>query len=265
MQGLIFDIKRFAVHDGPGIRTTVFFKGCPLSCWWCHNPESRRAFPEEITVEHPLNGKKIMSGETVGRLMTVAEVMDELEKEGVFMEESGGGVTFSGGEPLLQSAFLTALSRQCRKAGIHTSLDTTGYADREEVASVLPFTDLFLYDLKLMDDALHRKYTGVSNKKILENLIFLAGESAQIRIRFPLVPGINDAPGHLEAMAAFLENLPRPVSGIDILPYHALAGHKYEKFGMENRAGGIPEPSEEDAEQVRIFFEKAGFETGVGG
>ena len=110
MQGLIFDIKRFAVHDGPGIRTTLFFKGCPLDCWWCHNPESRRATIDEITVEHPLNGKTIQSTETVGRLMTVAEVMTELEKEKVFMEESGGGVTFSGGEPLQQPGFLTELS-----------------------------------------------------------------------------------------------------------------------------------------------------------
>lgn len=265
MQGLIFDIKRFAVHDGPGIRTTVFFKGCPLSCWWCHNPESRRATLEKITVEHPLNGKSIQSTEIVGRLMTVAEVMTELEKEKVFMEESGGGVTFSGGEPLQQPGFLTELAWHCREAGIHTTLDTSGYAGRAELEAVLPFTNLFLYDLKLLDDHLHRKYTGVSNKQILENLFFLSVQGAEIRIRYPLIPGINDAPEQLGALATFLEKLPRPVEGIDILPYHALAAHKYEKFGFKYRMKGYHEPSADEVNSAQEFFEQRGVATGIGG
>ena len=169
-RGVIFDIKRFAVHDGPGIRTTIFLKGCPLSCWWCHNPESRSDEPQQsvrhLTLEGGIFDKEEITGYEVG----VDEIIQQVERDRIFYEESGGGVTLSGGEPLNQPQFCRELLRSLKTSGFHTALDTTGYAPEEDILSVMPFTDLFLYDLKLMDETEHLKYTGVSNKGILENL-----------------------------------------------------------------------------------------------
>ncbi len=192
MQGLIFDIKRFAIHDGPGIRTTIFFKGCPLECWWCHNPESRNPEQETVIREHKLNGEVFEIREVTGRRMSVSEVLREIEKERMFMDESGGGVTLSGGEPLMQPAFCLALLRECRSAGIHTTLDTTGCVSKKIMTEVMAFVDLFLYDLKHMQENIHKKYTGVGNKLILKNLKFLHESGKNIILRLPVVPGVND-------------------------------------------------------------------------
>ncbi|HPL06444.1 MAG TPA: radical SAM protein, partial [Bacteroidales bacterium] len=167
MQGLVFDIKRFAVHDGPGIRTTLFLKGCPLNCAWCHNPEGTSPEPQTVAKSISVDGQVFQEEEKVGLNMSVEQVMQELLKEKVFMDCSEGGVTFSGGEPLMQPAFLKSLLVACKKEGMHTAVDTSGYAKLSVIQDIAPYTDLFLYDLKLMDDKAHRHFTTVSNKLIL--------------------------------------------------------------------------------------------------
>ena len=256
--GIVFDIKRFAIHDGPGIRTTVFLKGCPLDCWWCHNPEGRRANPESMRGSAG-NGAPV----DVGREMTVTEVMAEIESDILFYDESGGGVTFSGGEPLLQPDFLTALLTDCRRQGLHTTLDTTGYAAPEIIARVAPLVDLFLYDLKLMDDSEHRTYTGVSNAGILENLSRIVAAGRTVAIRFPLIPGINDGPDHLAQMATYLGDL--NLNRIDLLPYHRIHRQKYERLGCPDRLADLAPPGEDAIERVSAYFRARGFSVQVGG
>jgi len=265
VKGLIFDIKRYAVHDGPGIRTTLFLKGCPLSCWWCHNPEGIRKEPEEVVTVHRMEGREYPVRETVGRWMSVEEVMEEVNKERTFMEESGGGVTLSGGEPLRQAAFLEDLLLACKREGYHTAVDTTGHVSREALRKVMHLTDLFLYDVKMMDPARHQRYTGVSNRMILENLAFLAAAGKELFIRIPVIPGINDDEENIRGTIRFLRGLDGAVKEVDLLPYHALAAHKYEKFGMEYRMAGVPEPAEEEMERLKGRFVREGFEVKVGG
>ncbi len=249
--GLIFDIKRFAVHDGPGIRVTVFFKGCPLQCWWCHNPESRRHAVEEITTRRKLGGVSYRVNEQAGKWMVVEELMQEILKDRIFLEESGGGVTFSGGEPLLQPDFLEAVAAACREEGLHIALDTTGHAPAASLRRILPYTDLFLYDLKHPDGSLHKTYTGVDNRRILKNLRMLLDHGARVRIRIPVIPGINDREEDLAGFEALISSLGPGPEAIDLLPYHRLAAHKYETFGLAYRAGDIPDPGPDRLEQIR--------------
>jgi pyruvate formate lyase activating enzyme len=257
-KGIVFDIKRFAIHDGPGIRTTVFLKGCPLDCWWCHNPEGRHADPESM--EGPGgNGIQV----TVGREMTVAEVMQEIERDVLFYDESGGGVTFSGGEPLQQADLLSALLADCRRQSLHTVLDTSGYAAAETIFRIAPLVDLFLYDLKLMDDGKHRTYTGASNAGILENLRHIVAAGRRVVIRFPLIPGINDGPDNLEPMAAFLMEL--NLNRIDLLPYHRIHRQKFQRLGCPDRLVDLAPPGEDAIERVATFFTVHGFSVRVGG
>jgi pyruvate formate lyase activating enzyme len=282
--GSIFNIARYAIHDGPGIRTTVFFKGCPLDCLWCHNPESIapetqialyqnrcircgrcvEACPNGAIELLPAGADTDMSlcrlclkcaqvcsaeaREAVGRAMTVEQVMTEIERDIPFYDESGGGATFSGGEPLLQSAFLLELLEACARAGIHRAVDTSGHADRAVILEVARKTDLFLYDLKHMDSEVHRKYTGAGNERILENLELLAAAGAAIRVRFPLIPGINDDRDNVEKTGAFLQKLQR-VDGIDILPYHDALHTKYRRFRWPWRLDTNPVP---DLERMKI-------------
>jgi len=215
IKGLIFDIKRFAVHDGPGIRTTIFFKGCPLSCRWCHNPESRSDTLQCSTKHLKLNGEAFEQEEITGKETAVQELLDEIERDRIYYEESGGGVTLSGGEPLFQPDFCVALLRDLKKAGLHTALDTTGYAEQEVIRKIMPYTDLFLYDLKLMDDEEHQKYTGVSNNVILENLEYLVEEGKDVIIRFPIIPGITDKPSNINTIIDFLSNLQQHLNSPD--------------------------------------------------
>ncbi len=264
MEGVIFDIKHYALHDGPGIRQTVFLKGCPLSCWWCHNPESRSRQPFTYTKEEKLDGRIIREQETVGYRISVEKLLKEIERDTLLFEESGGGVTFSGGEPLLQFDFLKTVLQECRLREIHTCVDTTAYLPAEKLEEAARFTNLFLVDLKQMDDAEHRKYTGVGNARILQNIRLLDALEKEMVIRYPMVPGINDDESNLLRMMDFLSKLQRQPE-ISILPYHKIGSHKYARFGIEYKMNGVPEPSAEAVQQVRELFEKGGFKTNVGG
>lgn len=261
---MIFDIKHYAVHDGPGIRTTVFMKGCPLECWWCHNPESRSSEIFRYKKQEKIEGRIIEKEETVGKEYTIKEVMKEIEKDTLLFEESGGGVTFSGGEPIHQFEFLLKLLKECKKKEIHTCVDTTGYVNAEKLKKIADYTDLFLYDLKHFDDKMHIKYTGISNKLILDNLKMLDNIGKPIEIRYPLIPGMNDDEADIFRMMAFLQKLKKrhPVS---ILPYHKIGKHKYGRFGIEYKMDGIEEPTTAQIDKVRLSFEEAGFKVNIGG
>ena len=265
MKGLIFDIKRFAIHDGPGVRVTIFFKGCPLGCWWCHNPESRNTNPETVLREQKVNGRVFKVEEDVGTRMTVDELMLEIEKERIFFEDSGGGVTFSGGEPLLQHKFLNLILKVCNQNSIHTALDTTGYASEEVLMKIMNKVDLFLYDIKHLNDAVHKKYTGVSNKVILENLTILYENEKNIIIRFPLIPGVNNDQEHINSLQLYLKNKFPVIRQIDLLPYHNIADHKYEKFKLLNRMKDVKKNAGMSMEDIKNSFEREGFLVKVGG
>jgi pyruvate formate lyase activating enzyme len=264
MQGIIFDIKRYAIHDGPGIRTTVFLKGCPLDCWWCHNPESRSPEIFSYTKKEKINGRIFLQEETVGKKYSVKEVIKEVEKDIVFYEESGGGVTFSGGEPFKQFEFLLSLLKSCRKKEIRTCVDTTGFVNAKQLKEAAAYTDLFLFDLKHFDDKMHIKYTNVSNKQILDNLRMLDEMGKAVEIRYPLIPGMNDDEADLLRMLAFLQTL-KNTFPVSILPYHKIGSHKYERFGLEYKMEGVEEPSEEHIENIKNTIKEAGFMVKVGG
>jgi len=263
--GIIFDIERFALHDGPGIRITVFLKGCPLTCWWCQNPEGRDISTEimfwadrciscltcekvcpNVAISH-LEGIIITSRdkctlcgtcieacpsgarEVIGKKMTVSEVMKEIEKDVIFYDESGGGATFSGGEPLMQPDFLNSLLLSCREQRIHTVVDTSGYAETRTLLNVSKNVDLFLYDLKLIDDDKHKRFTGVSNALILSNLRELSLHHDQIVIRVPIIPEINDDEENVSRIAEFVASL-QNVTQIDILPFNKLSIDKHKRL-----------------------------------
>jgi pyruvate formate lyase activating enzyme len=262
-RGLVFNIQRFSLHDGPGIRTTVFLKGCPLSCSWCHNPEGLLPECELSRREITLDGQTFRDDETVGRWMTVEEVLSELRKESVFHEESGGGVTISGGEPLMQPEFLRQLLLASGNEGLHRTLDTCGYAGRSVVESIADHVELFLFDLKIMDEAQHREHTGASNKPILENLKVLVGRKKDVVIRFPVVPGITDTKQNVIALKELMHGL--SLSRIDLLPYHTLASQKYRKLERPNPAPGLAAPTDERVQELRQDFEQNGLEVRIGG
>jgi pyruvate formate lyase activating enzyme len=298
--GLVFNIQKYSIQDGPGIRTTVFLKGCPLRCWWCHNPESLSPKPEIVILEarcrlcgeclrvcphdaifaanggfkHDLEACALCgtcveacpSGarQLVGTRMTVREVMAEILKDRIFYDDSRGGVTFSGGEPLMQPRFLKELLTACRAQGIHASVDTCGFGTREYLLSIAPLTDLFLYDLKAIDEAKHLQYTGVSNASILENVLALGRVHSNIWIRVPLVPGLNDDDKQLEDTARFAASIPG-VRQINILPYHKTAIHKFRRLGRPCRLEQIPDPTPERLEQVRQKLSAFGLAVKTGG
>ena len=265
LSGIIFDIKRFAVHDGPGIRTTVFLKGCPLKCVWCHNPESIDPQPCILEKVSRIGDLSFAENEIVGQAKTVLEVMEVLEKERVFMEESGGGVTFSGGEPMLQHEFLLELLKACKLVGLHTAVDTSGFAAPSLLRKIVPFTDLFLYDLKIMDSERHRFYTGIPNKIILENLRELSSMNCKIRIRIPVIHEINDDQENTNETIGFLKNLVNPVEGIDLLPFHNTANGKYKRFEINYTMNENKRPDNSVMNKLKQQFEDAGFEVKIGG
>jgi pyruvate formate lyase activating enzyme len=266
VSGTVFDIRRFSIHDGTGIRTTVFFQGCPLACAWCHNPEGIasepvlvyrenrclrcgacvRACPQGAIalhddVVHTDRDRCICCGtcveacyagarELAGCTMTVAEVLAEFERDTVFYDESNGGVTFSGGEPLMQADFLLALAQACRENGFHTALDTCGFAPWALLDRVREYIEMFLYDVKLIDDVRHRRFTGVSNACILDNLRHLTEGGHRIVLRLPLIPGINDDVENIRATGALAAEL--GISQVDVLPYHRAGVEKYERVGV---------------------------------
>lgn len=264
-RGIIFDIKPYALHDGPGIRTTVFLKGCPLSCWWCHNPESQQLKPEKHLRLCRMAYHTFEKQEQVGRWVTVSEVMNMLERERLFQDESGGGVTFSGGEPLMQINFLEALLLAAREREFHTCLDTSGFTTPEKFIRVLPLIDLFLYDLKLMDDEEHHRYTGVSNRPILQNLETTLGAGKPVIIRFPVIPGITDTEKNILQLRNWLTEHATAIQRLDLLPYHNIARRKYRRFDQENRLLEVREPSVSQMEQLRVFFKPTGIPVHIGG
>jgi len=264
-KGLIFDIRRFTVHDGPGIRTTVFFKGCPMSCWWCHNPESQLDRTEKYTRRIPLEGKQFTIDETVGKWMTVTEVMEQIRKDSIFYDESSGGVSFSGGEPLMQQEFLSGLVTACKTAGFQTTLDTCGYAEKDDLIRVMDRIDLFLFDIKLLDEADHIKYTGVSNKQVLENLQFLYEQEKNVILRFPYIPGITNSRKNLDALKILAERVSKRIHEIDLLPYHSLAKRKYLQLRKPVQQKDIPAVSTVELNSFKKELEEVGMRVKIGG
>lgn len=265
MKGILFDIKRFAVHDGPGIRVTAFLKGCPLACRWCHNPESISPTVCTVLKTVRIGEQTFTEDETVGYNITPEDLIKEFRKEQVFMEESGGGVTFSGGEPLMQPEFLAASLQLCKKENFHTAVDTSGFASWKNMEEIIPYTDLFLYDIKSINDEIHKKYTSVSNKLILENLSRLLQDGQHVRIRMPMIPQITNTPENIEQTIAFLKSMPAPVEGIDLLPYHNTGLHKYARFQINNQLKEIPSMTKTALTETKHLFDSAGFITGIGG
>ncbi|MBF0440752.1 MAG: glycyl-radical enzyme activating protein [Oligoflexales bacterium] len=259
--GAVFNIQRFSLHDGPGIRTTVFLKGCPLDCIWCHNPEGMKPQMDR-------EGSEDHRGFRAG-IMSVESVMREVVKDTIFYEESKGGVTFSGGEPTMQPDFLCELLVRSRKLEIHTCLDTSGYADGSVFERIMDHVDLFLYDLKLIDNSLHRRYTGRDNGIILDNLKFLCRNGKRVSARIPLIPSITDTEENISKTAHFLLSEGLSVSEVNLLPYHRYAEEKYRRRGIENRMLEFHDPvsdtprNKKRAEEIRQFFQSRGFRTRI--
>jgi len=298
--GTIFNIMRFAVNDGPGIRTTVFLKGCLLSCWWCHNPEGlhqgievaykadrcilcgacvdacpqRALTQEETRIVRDVPQCTVCATcvevcyaeaqEHVGRTITVRELVAELLKDRVFYDESGGGVTFSGGEPMLQFDFLLAALMACKAHALHTVVETSGLAATDNLDRVRAYTDLFLYDLKLVGDERHKRFTGVSNGRILENLRFLAAAGTSVVVRVPLIPGVNDDDGNIDALAALLADL-ETIREVHLLPYHAGAAAKYRSLGLRTRMADARPLPHERVYAIAESLSARGFTVHIGG
>ena len=286
---LIFDIKRFAVHDGDGIRTTVFFKGCPLKCVWCHNPEGisfekSLAFYENkcqgcgICVDACSSGaRKIVDGKLVldrdacvfcgacvdvcvgganvlyGRSMSVDEIFDEVMRDKAFYDNSGGGVTLSGGECLCHSDFCMKLLKKLKENGVNTAVDTCGFVDRSAIDKVMPYTDTFLYDIKAIDEDVHVRCTGRSNALILENLRYIDSMGKSIEIRIPFVPGYNS--DQIEKIRDFVKEL-KNVKKVKVLPYHNFAASKYKALCMKDSLPKVL-PTKEDTDKAQALFDDA--------
>lgn len=258
VRGHIFNVQRYSIHDGPGIRTTVFLKGCPLRCLWCQNPESQHARPDVIVA----NGRS----ETIGRTVTVADVFAEVSKDAIFYVRSGGGVTLSGGEPLAQPRFSEAILRSCKAAGMHTALDTSLHAPWAVLRSLLGSVDLVLLDLKHLDPERHREMTGRSNELILENARRICHETkTAVRVRLPVIPGCNDSVENVNATAGFVaRELGRSIP-VHLLPYHHLGEGKYEGLGRPYALAGIEPPSEARMAELRGIVESYGLTAVIGG
>ncbi len=298
--GTLFAIKRYAIHDGPNIRTTVFFKGCPLACLWCHNPEGFEASVAVITSNEKCIGCGAcveacptqaltlsetgitrnsdlctaclaccrlcpsLAHEATGWETDVPTLMVELLKDRPFYEQSGGGVTFSGGDPLAQPGFLLELLKACGDAGLHRAVDTCGFAPPETMLEIAAHTDLFLFDLKHMDSACHERLTGKPNELILANIAAVALLGKPIRIRIPLIPGINTDEANLRATGAFVAGL-NGVDQIDLLPYQGAAQSKYNRLGMDNLGAAFVPPSENDINHAVGILETYGLAVHPGG
>lgn len=299
--GRITRIQKYALEDGPGIRSTVFLKGCPLSCPWCHNPENIRHQPEIILLETrcircgqclavcpsasrpetpvvtPIHvpvdclrcGACVEACPTgartlLGREYEVDQLLAEILRDRPFYEESGGGLTLSGGEPMAQFAFVRDLLAAARAEGLHTALDTCGYAPGSQFMELLPSVDLFLYDLKLLDDDRHRQFTGVSNDVILDNLRLLNTQRAVIWLRVPVVPGFNDSPADLEAIAQFAASLPA-VQRVNLLPYHRSALQKFQRLNRPYPLRSTTAPSAEQMARAAGQFTCHGLTVRIGG
>lgn len=302
IKGYIFNIQHYSIHDGPGIRTTVFMKGCPLSCLWCQNPESQALQPElffnndlctgcgkcvkacprdaiKIVKKHSKTKRELCDncGECaevcpnearsmMGRYITAAEVYKDVAADSMFYRRSGGGITLSGGEPLMQPDFTTAILKMCRDDGIHTVLDTCGYAKWETVKKVLKYTDMVLFDFKHMDPKEHKKSTGVSNELILENAKRIYHElHVPMLARVPVIPGYNDSMTNLEATVKFITKELSSSVKIHLLPYHRLGETKYQRLERTSRSNSIQPPDEEYMAKLQKTVERMGLQSYIGG
>lgn len=263
MSGIVFDIKRFAVHDGPGIRTTVHMKGCPLHCAWCHNPEGIAPELVEVQKEIRMDNRIYNQNETIGKYYTAGELYAELVKDRIFWDESGGGVTFSGGEPLMQPAFLLEMLTLLKENGIHIVLDTSCFISLSLLKKIAPLTDLFLVDLKTLNDEEHKWFTGVSNRLIIQNIEWVLQNGYATRLRIPVVPGVNFNDHSLQAFIKYASN--KPFDSIDLLPFHSIASVKYKRLGMENAMKDVPSLSREALSDWKVAFEKENFNVNIGG
>ncbi|MBQ9882268.1 MAG: glycyl-radical enzyme activating protein [Synergistes sp.] len=297
--GIIFDIKKYSIHDGPGTRTTVHFKGCPLSCWWCHNPESQSVAPAVLfrgekciacgscIKNCPQQAVSLSEGalvtdeglctgcgvccevcpadarELCGRPYTIDELMSRLAKDEIFFRD-GGGVTFSGGEPLMQPEFLIEALDACGRVGYHRAVDTSGFAGRSVILETAKRTDLYLYDLKHMDPVMHKEYTGVDNAVILENLAAISEAGAKINIRIPFMPGLNSDDENMNAVGRFVSRL-KGITGVNILPYHTVAKGKHDRWHMEYKLNDLLPPSDSMVHHAAGILEDFGLKVHIGG
>ena len=298
--GFIFDIKKYAIHDGPGIRTTVFFKGCPLQCQWCQNPESWKQEPElglrtgrcvrcgQCVKVCRAGAAKLNNGqpstdankcklcgecvdtctagarEIIGQKISVGEVMAEIEKDTIFYEQSNGGVTFSGGEPLMQPVFLLALLKQCKTNEIHSAVDTSCYAEPQIIEKAAVTTDLFLCDIKHMDSDKHKSFTGVKNNLILDNIKLISRTGKEMIIRIPVIPGFNDDKANIEATAEFTSTLSN-INRIDILPYNRGGTEKSTRLSADLKLMQAETPNDDIISSIVEILEKYGFQVKTGG
>jgi len=295
--GMIFNIQKFSVHDGPGIRTTVFLKGCPLRCLWCHNPESYEPGPELTVMEtrciqcgacrdicpkhlfywdessdfsrcnrcgQCVEACPTSARQMAGCVMTVDEVIGKVMKDRIFYDDSGGGVTISGGEPLFQPGFLKALLMALKHRGIHTAVDTSGFCPQDDLMAIAGLTDLFLFDIKMMDEQKHRHYTGVSNQPIIRNLMVLGQIHSHIWIRIPVIPGINDDDENIQSTARLAASIPG-VRQINLLPYHHMGVSKFRRFNRPGSPSDIPGLSEDRLNQLVHRVAEYGIPTKSGG
>jgi pyruvate formate lyase activating enzyme len=266
MKGLIFSIKRYCIHDGPGIRVTVFMKGCPLSCKWCHNPEGISPDSETVVNTYWIGERKFCRNEDAGKFYSVEDIIDLLEREKVFMNHSRGGVTFSGGEPMLQFEFLAEALKACKEKGYHTAVDTSGYSLAENYKSILPYSDLFLFDIKHLDNNKHIEATGVSNAGILENFRFLLENAAALDLRIPVIPGFNDDSEYIDILKQYiLSTRTEVLKKVNLLPFHKIGSSKYRRFGLPNRMEGIEPPDKNFMEELKNSFLASGIIVKVGG
>ena len=255
--GRIFNIQRFSIHDGPGIRTIVFFKGCYMRCAWCSNPESQSGEIETLN-----EGGKI---KTVGRDVTVSDIMPEILADLPYYRRSGGGVTLSGGEVLCQAEFARELLKACKEAGLHTAIESAASSPYEKIEMLLPYLDLYLMDVKHMDSAKHKEYTGAENTRILENARRVAQSGAcELIIRTPIVPTFNDSADEVRAISRFAASLPG-VREHHLLPYHRLGQDKYSGLGRTYAMDGIEPPAREKMEYLLSVAEESGLKCQIGG
>jgi len=299
--GLIFDIKKYAINDGPGIRLTIFFKGCNLSCQWCHNPESLSPKVQKMyNASKCIGAAKCLDNcpndalaltsegivtnydicnlcgkcaevcptkafEMLGSSISISELMKKIDNEAIFFDQSGGGVTFSGGEPLMHSEYLLKALKECGKRMYHRVVDTTAFSNQETLLEVAKYTELFLIDLKVMDSKSHKNFTGVSNEKILSNITELAKTNCEIIFRMPLIKNVNTSKENIRSTALFMNSLDGNKSVINLLPYHNIAENKHLKLGDKSSFVKFETPNEQEISGIVGIFKSYGITTTVGG